>query len=274
MGYRITQLVIHVTSQKEKNMPILSIKRSMLSEQIFHQLKDSIVCGEWLPGDKLPSEHELCQLFHVSRVPIREALRKLCAIGVLETRRGEGTYVSFLTAGSFMNSLLPVLILNPKNMMDILQYRSMVEGESAALAAQNATDDDLRNMQECVETITQIARPCLEFSQADLRFHRVVAEATQNSLIKGIAVVIQDILLGYYRKINEVMGTERAVYYHTLIYEAICDRDAETARRWMNEHVQTTVEDMAKEFVITDYSETIAKKGDIQDENDESGSKV
>ena len=229
-------------------MPIRPINRSMLSEQIFHQIKDSIVRGEWLPGDKLPSENELCQLFHVSRVPIREALRKLCAIGVLETRRGEGTYVSCLTAGSFMNSLLPVLILNKKNMMDILQYRSLVEGESAALAAQNATDDDLFKLRESVETITTIARPCLEFSQADLRFHRVVAEATQNSLLKGIAVVVQDILLGYYRKINEIMGVERAVYYHTLIYEAIRSRDADTARKWMNEHVRTTVEDMASHF--------------------------
>ena len=229
-------------------MPIRSIQRSMLSEQIFQQIKDSIVRGEWLPGDKLPSEHELCQLFHVSRVPIREALRKLCAIGVLETRRGEGTYVSYLTAGSFMNSLLPILILNKKNMMDILQYRSMVEGESAALAAQNATDEDLIKMQECVEVITKLARPCLEFSQADLRFHRLVAEATQNSLIKGIAIVIQDILLGYYRKINEIMGIERAIYYHTLIFEAIRARDAENARKWMNEHVRTTVEDMAKQF--------------------------
>jgi len=219
----------------------------MLSEQVFQQIKDSIVRCEWLPGDKLPSEHELCQLFHVSRVPIREALRKLCAIGVLETRRGEGTYVSFLTVGSFMNSLLPVLILNKKNMMDILQYRSMVEGESAALAAQNATDNDLLKMRECVETITRIARPCLEFSQADMQFHRVVAEATQNSLIKGIAIVIQDVLLGHYRKINQIMGIERAIRYHTLICESICNRDAVNAQKWMNEHVRTTVEDMEQQ---------------------------
>lgn len=229
-------------------MPISPINRSILSEQVFHQIKDSIVRGEWLPGDKLPSEHELCQMFSVSRVPIREALRKLCAIGVLETRRGEGTYVSYLTAGSFMNSLLPVLILNKKNMMDILQYRSMVEGESAALAAQNATDDDISKLRECIDSITRIARPCLEFSQADLRFHRLIAEATQNSLLKGISVVIQDILLSYYRKINEVMGIERAIHYHTLIYEAIRDKDAVNARKWMNEHVRTTVEDMGKEF--------------------------
>lgn len=229
-------------------MPIRPINRSMLSEQIFQQIKDNIVRGEWLPGDKLPSEHDLCRLFRVSRVPVREALRKLCALGVLETRRGEGTFVSYLTAGSFMNSLLPALILNKKNMMDILQYRSIIEGESAALAAQCATDDDIVRLRESVEAITKIARPCLEFSQADMRFHRVVAEATQNSLLKGISVIIQDIMLVYYRKINEVMGTDRAIYYHSLIYESICDRDVENARKWMNEHVRTTVEDMSQQF--------------------------
>lgn len=229
-------------------MAIQPINRSILSEQIFQQIKENIVRGEWLPGDKLPSEHDLCQLFRVSRVPVREALRKLCAIGVLETRRGEGTFVSYLTAGSFMNSLLPTLILNKKNMMDILQYRSIIEGESAALAAQNATEDDIARLCESVETISKIAKPCLEFSQADMKFHRVIAEATQNSLLKGITAIIQDIMLVYYRKINEVMGIERAIYYHTLIYEAVRLRDADNARRWMNEHVRTTVEDMSQQF--------------------------
>lgn len=229
-------------------MPISPISRSMISEQVFEQIKEGIVRGEWIPGSKLPSENELCQMFNVSRVPIREALQKLGALGIIETRRGEGTFVSSLTAGNFMISLVPLLALNKKNMMDILQYRALVEGESAALAAQNATADDLRQMQASVEEIVKLGKYCPEFSKADLQFHTIVAQATQNSLIKGIATIIQDILIGYYRKINEIMGIERALRYHTLIFEAIQAGDAESARKWMNEHVRTTVENVAQDF--------------------------
>lgn len=229
-------------------MPISPINRSMISEQVYEQIKGGIVRGEWEPGAKLPSENELSQMFNVSRVPIREALRKLNAFGVVETRQGEGTYVATLTAGNFMNSLLPILILNKKNMMDILQYRTLVEGESAALAACNATAENISLLQSNVQEIVRIAKSCPEFSHADLRFHTLVAQATQNTLIAGIANVIQDILFGYYRKINEIMGIERAIRYHTLIFESIRNGDADNARKWMNEHIRTTVENIAEDF--------------------------
>ena len=119
-------------------MPIKPIQRRIISEQIFDQLKQIIVRGEWVPGTKIPSENEIRQMFHVSRVPIREALQKLSVLGLIEIRPGEGTYVSPVTMGTLMNSFMPILILNKKNMMDILQYRMLIEGESAALAAQNA----------------------------------------------------------------------------------------------------------------------------------------
>ena len=72
--------------------------------------------------------------------------------------------------------------------------------------------------------------------------------ATQNSLIAGIASIIHDVLIVYYRKINEIMGIERAIYYHTLVLNAIREGDADSARKWMNEHINTTVEDIARNF--------------------------
>jgi GntR family transcriptional repressor for pyruvate dehydrogenase complex len=229
-------------------MPLKPIKQGIISEQIFEQIKGNIARGEWPPGTKLPSENELTQMFSVSRVPIREALRKLSALGIVEIRRGEGTYVSSITMGTFMNALMPILILNKKNMMDILQYRELVEGESAAIAAQNASLEDIRLLENTVETMVKIGRPCLEFSEADLQFHMQVAQATQNSLIAGIANIIHDILVLYYQKINEIMGIERAIYYHTLVFNAIRDRDVDGARKWMNEHIKTTVESIAQSF--------------------------
>jgi GntR family transcriptional regulator, transcriptional repressor for pyruvate dehydrogenase complex len=208
----------------------------------------NIMKGTWIPGTKLPSENELCLLFGVSRVPIREALRSLNTMGITQTRQGEGSFVSELNPGLFMNSLLPVLVLSRKGMMDILEYRRIVEPENAALAAQNGDEEDFATMAATLAVMDRIGRPALEFSIADMEFHLDIARATKNSLLFSAANVIRDVLVNYYRKINEIMGIERALKYHRLIYEAILDRDPNRARSWMQEHIATTIDDVSSKF--------------------------
>ena len=104
-------------------MEIVPISRRNISRQVYDQMLDNILNGVWPPGTKLPSENELTQMFGVSRVPIREALKKLSTMGITQTRQGEGSFVQMMTPGMFMNSLLPMLVWNRKSMMDILEYR-------------------------------------------------------------------------------------------------------------------------------------------------------
>lgn len=229
-------------------MEIIPIDKKSVSQQVVDQIMSNIVNRTWSPGAKLPSENELGQLFGVSRVPIREALRTLNAMGITQTRQGEGSYVSEPTPGMFMNSLLPLLILNRRSMMDILEYRRIVEPENAALAARNASPEDLEHMQRTLAVMERIGRPALEFSIADMEFHLDIARATQNSLLFNMANVIRDILVSYYRKINQIMGVGRALKYHRLIFEAIRDHDEDRARRWMQEHVRTTIEDVSIKY--------------------------
>ena len=197
---------------------------------------------------KLPSENELSQMFGVSRVPVREALKKLNAMGIAQTRQGEGSFVQMMTPGMFMNSLLPMLAWNRKSMMDILEYRRIVEPENAALAARNADKEDIANILATIQDIERIGRPVLEFAIADMKFHLDIARATKNSLLFNVSNVIRDVLVSYYRKINELMGIDRAIKYHRLIYEAIRDRDPDRARYWMQEHIGTTIEDVSDKF--------------------------
>lgn len=229
-------------------MAITPIKKNSISDQIYDQIKENIITGEWKIGTRIPSENELTQMLSVSRVPIREALQRLSALGMIETRQGEGTFVSEPNPGTFMNSLIPMLALNKKSMMDILQYRRIVEAESAALAAQNRDEEDVEAMEKTLLLMKQIPEPCIEFSHADLEFHLNVAKATKNSLIYGAYSIVREILISYYKKINEIMGIERAVKYHTLILEAIKDRDEERARRWMKEHIDTTIDDISYKY--------------------------
>ena len=169
-------------------------------------------------------------------------------MGITQTRQGEGTFVLMVTPGMFMNSLLPMLVLNRKSMLDILEYRRIVEPENAALAARNADANDVATIAATIEQIRRVGRPAPEFAIADMKFHLEIARATKNSLLFNISNVIRDVMVSYYRKINEIMGVDRALKYHALIYEAIRDRDEEAARRWMQEHIATTIDDVTRNF--------------------------
>ena len=241
-------------------MEIVPISRRNISRQVYDQMLDNILNGVWPPGTKLPSENELTQMFGVSRVPIREALKKLSTMGITQTRQGEGSFVQMMTPGMFMNSLLPMLVWNRKSMMDILEYRRIVEPENAALAAINAEEDDLACILATIRDIERIDAPVLEFAIADMKFHLDIARATKNSLLFNVSNVIRDVLVSYYRKINELMGTDRAIRYHRLIFEAIRDRDPDRARHWMQEHILTTIDDVSIKFPEDSLPAAIDKK--------------
>ena len=229
-------------------MKIVPIEKKNISQQIADQIMGNIMRGVWDSGSKLPSENELCLLFGVSRVPIREALRTLNAMGITQTRQGEGTFISEPTPGLFMNSLVPLLVLNRKSMMDILEYRRIVEPENAALAARNAEQEDIEAMLATLAVMDRVGQPALEFATADMEFHLDIARATKNTLLFGATNVIRDVLVNYYQKINELMGIDRALKYHRLIFEAIQARDPDQARQWMQEHIATTIDDVSMKY--------------------------
>ncbi len=202
----------------------------------------------WPPGTKLPSENELCKLLGVSRVPIREAIHKLNAMGIVQTHQGEGSHVRPMTPGMFMHSLLPMLVLNRKSILDILEYRRIVEPENAALAAVRADAEDIANIAAAVEEMDRISRPIIEFAIADMKFHLDIARATKNSLLFNVSNVIRDVMVSYYRKINEITGVDKALEYHRHIFDAIRDRDPERARRWMAENLAVTIDEVSQKY--------------------------
>ncbi|MDR3590838.1 MAG: FadR/GntR family transcriptional regulator [Negativicutes bacterium] len=217
---------------------------------MYDQILDNIFNGVWPPGTKLPSESELCKLLGVSRVPIRDALNRLNAMGIIQTHQGEGSRVLMLTPGMFMNSLLPMLVFNRKSMLDILEYRRIVEPENAALAAKRAEADDIANISASVEMMEKVGRPIIEFAIADMKFHLDIARATKNSLMFNVANVIRDVMVSYYRRINEITGIDKALMYHRNIFEAIRAGDSERARKWMEENLAVTIDEVSQGYPV------------------------
>jgi GntR family transcriptional repressor for pyruvate dehydrogenase complex len=175
-------------------MAITAIKQKRISDEVFEQMKEHIISGDWAPGKKIPGELELVELFNVSRVSVREAIHRLVGMGVLTIRRGEGTFVTEMLPENYMNALLPILMIEGSSFSEMLEFRAIIEVESARLAARRADEQDFYRMEEVLQVMERCKGNNREFAKADLNFHVAVAMATHNSVIIKVNAIIHDML--------------------------------------------------------------------------------
>ena len=225
------------------------VRRDRVRDQVFDQLKDQVLKGTWLPGNKIPSENELAALLGVSRVSIREGLQKLATLGLLDTRHGEGTYVRELSGDIYLNTLFPLLALDNKmNILQVLEYRMVMDTGCVAIAVERATEEDLLEM-EALYAIMEASGESGDlgkFAQADLDFHLAISKVTKNPIFIKVNTIIKDVLSVSMEGIVRALGKHDGLFYHRRIIDAIRKRDKKEAKRLMEEHVLITIERLKK----------------------------
>ncbi len=215
-------------------------QRERLGDQLYGQILQKIISGELKEGDKLPSEHRICQVFAVSRPTVREALMRLHADGLVTTRQGSGTFVrkrpSDKLAG--LASVSDVAAL-----LRCMEVRIALEGKAAALAAQRRTPDQMRRISSALAALRSSMENGTDPMQADFAFHRAVAEASGNTvfaeLLDMLGAAIQGgmrIALGLTRAGSRERA-RRVVEEHETIAEAIERSDSEGADLAMRYHL-------------------------------------
>jgi GntR family transcriptional regulator, transcriptional repressor for pyruvate dehydrogenase complex len=219
-------------------MVLIPINKVNVSEQVYNQLKKMIIEGEWKPGDKLPSENELAASFGVSRMTVRQSLQKLIALGLIETKLGDGSYVRVLDAGDSLNALMPAMYLNKNSFLDVIEFREMIETESAGMAALRATGDQIAELKKIYKRMLSNKKSIKKFALDDLAFHCKIGEMTGNELIIKTYSLLDDILeAAMYDGISK-MGTDFAEQYHQLLIESIEEHDEIKARDYMKKHLK------------------------------------
>jgi len=210
-----------------------------LSDRVAQQLLDAIVAGTFKPGDLLPSERELGELFGVSRTVIREALRSLAAKGMLAAvRSGRGIRVVAVDTKIVVDSLhLYLRGIGGIDYTSVHEVRTLLERQIVRLAAERAADEQIEELRLVHERMRAASDPEAA-SIEDLAFHRTIAEMTANPLfpvlldsIRGVLLEIRRATLGVPGRSAEVVG------YHERILERIAERDPEGAERQMKEHL-------------------------------------
>src|SRR5512137_451036 len=132
-------------------MPFQPIKPKKVSNQIAEQIRTSILAGEFTPGEKLPPERELAELFGVSRPSVREALNTLAAAGMVESYQGGGTVVKSLVESSSGPPLSELIKVERERALDVIEVRKCMEGWTAYYAAQRALPEDLRKLAAIID---------------------------------------------------------------------------------------------------------------------------
>jgi GntR family transcriptional repressor for pyruvate dehydrogenase complex len=202
-----------------------------LTDQAIAKIKDLIVAGEFGPGAKLPKERELAEQLGLSRNSLREAVRALTLIGVLEPRQGDGTYVTslepeLLLAGTaFVSDLLA-----GDTLLELYQVRRILEPAATALATPRLTEEELEALAESLERM-DAAETTQAFIDVDVEFHRIIVQACGNATL---ASLIQNLSGGTLRArvwhaIKERGAVESTRQLHHDIYDALRARDPDLA---------------------------------------------
>jgi DNA-binding FadR family transcriptional regulator len=210
------------------------------SQEVATHLKELILDEKLKPGDKLPSELELCGLFSVSRPTIREAVKTLVSQGIIEIHRGKGTYVSQMP-GIAEDPLGLDFIMSPNLRLSLIQARLIIEPGVARLAAQMADETTIANIAATVRDMEEIVYQHKVGINVELNFHRSIAEATKNPVIIRLIPIIMDSIVKTYRDAPRTSEDHRHAFEeHRAIYEAIAARDPEKSFEAMHSHLDAS----------------------------------
>jgi GntR family transcriptional regulator, transcriptional repressor for pyruvate dehydrogenase complex len=211
------------------------IKPKRISEEIVGQIKSLIFEGKLKPGECLPPERELAKSLNVSRVSLREALNTLQGMGLLEIQQGNRTCVRPITTRSIYDPLVSFAKKSPKNILKVFEIRKYLELGSVALAAERATDDEIRLLKELFEEMEEDLRKNRLGARADNDFHTTLAEATHNEAYIHMMKTIYDLLQeelriawgGVFRKKDK---RKKLFQQHKNILDAVIQHDPERGR--------------------------------------------
>ena len=219
-------------------MDIEPIKSTRIYEEIVRQVKALIAEGRLKSGDQLPPERDLAAQFKVSRTSVREALRTLESLGLIEIRPGEGTFVREVSVESLIEPLAHVILSQREAVGELFEARRLLEPALAGLAARRATQDDLHEMERILEDQAKEVAAGLTGLAQDAAFHAAIATSVRNRAITRIVNALMDLLTQSREESLQTPGRPtRSHQDHRRILDAIGRRDEAGARRAMLDHL-------------------------------------
>jgi GntR family transcriptional repressor for pyruvate dehydrogenase complex len=211
--------------------------RGSLVDDIIERLTSLIIEGGLRPGDQLFTERELMTRLGVGRSSLREAIKTLSALGILDIRHGTGTFISSGGTSMLTRPLKWGLFLTRTSVRDVIDARASMEISMARWAAERATDDEIKDIADLLQRLEENEGDAIKYVQYDLAFHMAIAKASHNELFLSILTMLQHILRVWMETtFAERSSSNNSMQLHRQIFAAIQARDPVAAGEAMAIH--------------------------------------
>ena len=210
-----------------------------VTDEAIEKIKAMIVSGTLRAGDRLPKEADLAAELGLSRSSLREAVKALSLVNILDVRQGDGTYVTSLEPTLLLEALSFIVDFHrDATVLELLQVRRILEPAATAMATERATDDEIDDLRKLLDSLGP--EPAVEDLVAnDLEFHRRIAVSSGNSVLSSLleSLSAPTVRARVWRGLTQAGVGARTVAEHRAILDAMASRDPEAARSWATVHI-------------------------------------
>ena len=226
------------SSPESETRVIEPIKKTRIAEEVADRIRVLILDGTFPPGQALPSERTLTERFGVSRGSVRDAIRMLGVIGLLQTRHGQGTFPQELTVDRLVAPLASVMTYRHDLQNELLDVRRMFEPAVARVAATRATEEDFADLQRIVDAQQRKLKKGQSAIVEDTAFHAAVARSTRNRVVVSLMATLNDLLVESRKLTLKQKGRPaKSIEGHEAVVAALRRRDADGAAQAMYKHI-------------------------------------
>jgi len=218
-------------------------KRATLPHQVQRDLLEYISAAGYKPGDQLPTEQALCELFGASRTSIREAMKYMEILGIVSIEPGRGTFLKAFNVGHLLANLPMQLMLQPHDILEVIRVRQLMEEFCIEQAIVRGDKQELEVLGSWVDAMKQRADKGEPMNEEDTAFHRQLALMAHSPLL----LVILELFWGLRQRWpfdNSLEALHERYERHLRIYRAVCKRDLQMARCYLTEHYSGTYQEL------------------------------
>ncbi|NUT36824.1 MAG: FadR family transcriptional regulator [Hamadaea sp.] len=223
-----------------------------LTDEAIERIKEMIVSGELRPGGRLPKEADLADRLGLSRNSLREAVKALSLIRVLDVRQGDGTYVTSLRPEVLLDTVGFIVDFHrDDSVLYLLEVRRILEAEATGLAARKMADEEIADLGKVLDAM-EAASELDELIEGDLEFHRRIAHGSGNPVLASLieSLSAPTLRARVWRGLTQEGAADRTREQHRAIHAALLHREADVARVWAAVHV-AGVEDWLRKALAT-----------------------
>jgi GntR family transcriptional regulator, transcriptional repressor for pyruvate dehydrogenase complex len=244
------------TREKASTSFLTPVTRTTLTADICREMVSHLIRGDWADGERIPTEKELCRQLGVGRASLREALKALEIMGMIETRLGDGTFVCHRSEFLSRPLLWAITSSRSSDLQELVEARRLIEVELAGFAAERASSEDLEEIRKYLDQMEAGRIDASVFQEADINFHLAVAAAAHNRVLHKALHLTRSLIQGWIgRSLAHKGVADEALGHHKQILLAITRKDPDQARVAMRQHLDRMARHLVDAQIVDDHDE-------------------